>query len=121
MARGLDTRMRPVSRRRVARFAVGALAAATELPTSALAQRDGLDDAGAAAASPDELVIYANIEEDQSSELIQRFRSRHPRIKVRYRRQLSEQLYDRFLEDVATNRRTADLIWSSAMDLQMKL
>ena len=66
-------------------------------------------------------MIYANIEEDQGAELIQRFKSRHPSIKVRYRRQLSEQLYDRFLEDVAANRRTADLIWSSAMDLQMKL
>jgi iron(III) transport system substrate-binding protein len=113
--------MRPVSRRTVARLSVGALAAATELSPSALAQHEGLDDAGAAAASADELVIYANIEEDQASELVQRFRSRHPRIKVRYRRQLSEQLYDRFLEDVAANRPTADLIWSSAMDLQMKL
>ena len=108
-------------RRRVVRLAIGALAAAAELPTSALAQHDDLDDVGAATASPDELVIYANIEDDQGAELIQRFKSRHPGIKVRYRRQLSEQLYDRFLEDVAANRRTADLIWSSAMDLQMKL
>ena len=113
--------IRGISRRAVVNLAAGVLAAPAQLPTSALAQHDGLQDVRAAAASPDELLIYANIEEDQAIGLIRAFTSRRPGIKVRYTRQLSEHLYDRFLEDVAANRRTADIIWSSAMDLQMKL
>jgi iron(III) transport system substrate-binding protein len=110
-----------VTRRTAARLALGALAASTERPPSVRAQHDSLHDIRAGAASPDELLIYANIEEDQAVELIREFKSRHPGVEVHYRRQLSGELYDRFLEDVAANRRTADLMWSSAMDLQMKL
>ena len=110
-----------MGRRRVARLAIGALAAAAELPISALAQHDDLDDVGAATASPDELVIYANIEEDQGAELIRASSHATPASKCATEGSCLNSCDDRFLEDVAANRRTADLIWSSAMDLQMKL
>lgn len=113
--------MRGLTRRTIVRLTGGAISAATALPTRGLAQDYRVDDTRGTAASPDELLIYANIEEEQGVELISAFTSRWPGVKVRYRRQLSDQLYDRFLEDVAANRRTADLMWSSAMDLQMKL
>jgi iron(III) transport system substrate-binding protein len=105
-----------LGRRTIVRLAASAL---TAFP-SILAQ-GGLDDMREAAASAGELVIFANTEEELITELIRAFTLRQPRTKVRYRRQLSEQLYDRFLEDIAAHTRGPDLVWSSAMDLQMKL
>ena len=67
------------------------------------------------------ITVYSNIDLRVASELIRQFRAVYPKVGVNYVRQLSDQVYERFLEDVTGKRPTADVVWSSAMDLQAKL
>ncbi len=67
------------------------------------------------------LVIYANTGDQESAALLGAFRRAHPAIKVSFQRQNSAELYQRYVADIAAGRPSADLVWSSAMDLQIKL
>ena len=66
------------------------------------------------------VVIYAVADLQVVKPLISDFEQAHPEIKVEYHDLQSTDLYDRFLKEIGTNS-TADIVWSSAMDLQMKL
>ncbi len=68
-----------------------------------------------------ELVIYANTGDAETWPVLTAFRRAHPGIKITFRRLNSAELYERYVAETAANKPTADLVWSSAMDLQIKL
>lgn len=67
------------------------------------------------------LSIYSTTDMREVAQLLQDFRALHPQIKVEYADINSTELYSRFIAEVAAKEGTADLLWSSAMDLQIKL
>jgi iron(III) transport system substrate-binding protein len=67
------------------------------------------------------LVIYSTTDIDIASELIDDFQSLYPKIEVEYQDLNSGDLYNRFLSDVLSSPTSADVVWSSAMDLQFSL
>ncbi|HEY0687187.1 MAG TPA: ABC transporter substrate-binding protein [Steroidobacter sp.] len=67
------------------------------------------------------LSIYSTTDAREVAQLLQDFRSLYPQIRVEYLDINSTELYSRFIAEVAAKEGTADLLWSSAMDLQIKL
>ena len=53
--------------------------------------------------------------------LVKDFNTLYPGITVEYNDMNSTELYNRFISETAAGGDTADALWSSAMDLQMKL
>jgi iron(III) transport system substrate-binding protein len=66
------------------------------------------------------VVIYAAADLQVVAPLIADFERLHPEVKVEYHELNSAELYARFLREAGAESR-ADVVWSSAMDLQMKL
>src|SRR5262245_64738181 len=67
------------------------------------------------------VVVYATTDAVAANPLIKDFETLYPGIKVEYSDLNSTELYNRFIAEAAANNGTADLIWSSALDLQVKL
>lgn len=67
------------------------------------------------------LSIYSATDAREVVELLRDFRTLYPEIRVDYADLNSTELYSRFIAEVAAREGTADLLWSSAMDLQIKL
>ncbi|MFD1627486.1 ABC transporter substrate-binding protein [Azospirillum griseum] len=67
------------------------------------------------------LSIYSATDASAVSELLKGFEALYPKIKLEYADQNSTEMYNRFISEAAANTGTADLMWSSAMDLQIKL
>ncbi|MDP4022860.1 ABC transporter substrate-binding protein [Methylobacterium sp. NEAU 140] len=119
------------------RFAVGILLPALLLPASGLgpatAQVDlPLAPQDAPQAAPQDapraptkgeglVVVRGTTDEAEVASLVAGFREAHPGIAVSYTKMNSSHLYDGFVEDAAAGTGTADIVWSSAMDLQIKL
>jgi len=74
-----------------------------------------------AAKKEGKVVIYSTTDAVASNPLVKDFETLYPGIKVEYSDLNSTELYNRFIAEAAANNGTADLIWSSAMDLQVKL
>lgn len=74
----------------------------------------------AAAEKEGALSIYATTDAAEVSDLLAQFRALYPKLKVEYADQNSTELYSRYVAEAAAGA-TADFIWSSAMDLQIKL
>lgn len=66
------------------------------------------------------VVVYAAADLQVVEPLIVDFEQNHPDIKVEYHDLQTAELYQRFLSEAGADSK-ADVIWSSAMDLQMKL
>jgi iron(III) transport system substrate-binding protein len=66
------------------------------------------------------VVIYAAADLEVIEPLIVDFEQTHPHIKVEYHDLQTTELYERFLAETGPGGK-ADVVWSSAMDLQMKL
>ncbi|MBE0620727.1 MAG: ABC transporter substrate-binding protein [Burkholderiales bacterium] len=66
------------------------------------------------------VVVYASTDLQVVKPLIADFEMLYPEVKVDYHELNSTELYARFLREAGTESR-ADVVWSSAMDLQMKL
>lgn len=66
------------------------------------------------------VVIYATTDERLADPLIRDFEALHPGLRVDYHDMNSGQIYERFLAEEKAGGH-ADVIWSSAMDLQIKL
>ena len=66
------------------------------------------------------VVIYSTTDERLVGPLIRDFETLHPGLRVDYHDMNSGQIYKRFLAEQKTGGR-ADIVWSSAMDLQIKL
>jgi iron(III) transport system substrate-binding protein len=67
------------------------------------------------------LSIYSTTDAREVDELLRDFRALYPQITVDYADINSTEVYSRFIAEVAAKEGTADLLWSSAMDLQIKL
>ncbi|WP_336489281.1 ABC transporter substrate-binding protein [Methylobacterium nigriterrae] len=67
------------------------------------------------------VVIRATTDESEASGLLEGFRQRYPGVSVHYTKSNSSKLYEEFLAEAGAGGGTADILWSSAMDLQVKL
>jgi iron(III) transport system substrate-binding protein len=67
------------------------------------------------------LVIYAATDSKAAQPLIGDFNALYPGIRVEYNDMNSTEVYNRFISEAAAGGATADVLWSSAMDLQIKL
>lgn len=65
------------------------------------------------------VVIYANTE--RAALMVDGFRKRYPGIEVRYANVTSNEIQQRVVNETGADQPRADLIWSSAMDIQIKL
>ncbi|HEY4142408.1 MAG TPA: ABC transporter substrate-binding protein [Pseudolabrys sp.] len=74
-----------------------------------------------AAKKEGKVVIYSTTDAVSANPLVKDFEAMYPGIKVEYSDLNSTELYNRFIAEAAANNGTADLLWSSAMDLQVKL
>jgi iron(III) transport system substrate-binding protein len=74
-----------------------------------------------AAGKEGRLVVYATTDAAASNPLLKDFATLYPGVKVDYTDMNSTELYSRFIAEVAAGTGTADVLWSSAMDLQLKL
>jgi len=79
-------------------------------------------DSGLAAAAAREgaLRVDAVIEQHGVADFLDSFRRLHPDLAVEYHRPFSSELHPTYLQDVTAGRPTADILISSAMDLQFK-
>ncbi|SDC87863.1 iron(III) transport system substrate-binding protein [Cupriavidus sp. YR651] len=75
----------------------------------------------AAARQEGKVVIYSPSDVAEATYLIADFKSMYPGIEVEYHDLNSTEIYDRFLKEIQNRSATADVLWSSAMDLQVKL
>jgi iron(III) transport system substrate-binding protein len=75
----------------------------------------------AAAAKEGKVVIYSALDTKAAQPLIKDFSAAHPGIRVEYNDMNSTEIYNRFIAEVASGQGSADVMWSSAMDLQVKL
>jgi len=74
-----------------------------------------------AAKKEGKLVIYGATDSKAAAPLIKDFNALYPGISVEYNDMNSTEVYNRFISENAAGGDTADVMWSSAMDLQMKL
>lgn len=77
-----------------------------------------LESAGDAEGS---LLIWSAIGKEKASALVADFQAAHPRIRVTYLELPAREINDRVLATAGQRAKTADFLWSSAMDLQIKL
>ena len=75
----------------------------------------------AAARKEGKVVIYSALDTKAAQPLIKDFNAVYPDIKVEYNDMNSTEMYNRFIAEVASGQGSADIMWSSAMDLQVKL
>jgi iron(III) transport system substrate-binding protein len=75
----------------------------------------------AAANKEGKVVIYSALDTKAAKPLIEDFNKVYPNIKVEYNDMNSTELYNRFIAEQAAGQGGADVMWSSAMDLQVKL
>jgi iron(III) transport system substrate-binding protein len=65
--------------------------------------------------------IHTTTDETEAAGLLAGFQALRPNIRVEYDELNSTELYDRFLADAGGGKVASDLVWSSAMDQQIKL
>ena len=74
-----------------------------------------------AAAREGRLVIYSSTDLSAAAPLIAEFEAMYPSITVEYNEMNTSEVYGRFVAEILQHGRSADVTWSSSMDLQMKL
>jgi len=67
------------------------------------------------------LSVYSTTDAAEADELLDQFRSLYPGIHLDYHDQNSTEIFERVRRETGSGQVTADLVWSSAMDLQLKL
>jgi iron(III) transport system substrate-binding protein len=67
------------------------------------------------------LVVYGATDSKATQPLVKDFSALYPGIVVEYNDMNSTEVYNRFISEAAAGGNTADAVWSSAMDLQIKL
>jgi len=75
----------------------------------------------AAAKKEGKVVVYSALDTKAAQPLIKDFNAPYPDIKVEYNDMNSTEMYNRFIAESASGQGSADVMWSSAMDLQVKL
>jgi iron(III) transport system substrate-binding protein len=67
------------------------------------------------------VVVYSTTDAKLAQPLIKDFEATFPGVKVEYSDMNSTEVYNRFISENAAGAASADAVWSSSMDLQMKL
>src|SRR5881394_3442726 len=67
------------------------------------------------------VVVYSTTDAKLVTPLVKDFEAAFPGVKVEYTDLNSTEVYNRFISENAANATSADAVWSSSMDLQMKL
>ena len=67
------------------------------------------------------VVIYSTMDFAEAGPVIADFESLYPGIEVQYNEMISAEVYGRFVAETERDGSSADITWSSAMDLQIKL
>lgn len=67
------------------------------------------------------LVVYSSLDLPLARPMIEGFQARNPEVAVRYEELLTGDIYDRIVKETDEGKQTADVAFSSAMDLQVKL
>ncbi len=67
------------------------------------------------------VVVYSTTDTAAANFLIKDFQVLYPGISVEYNDMNSTEVYNRFISERAANAGSADVLWSSSMDLQIKL
>lgn len=75
----------------------------------------------AAAKKEGKVVIYSSTDTVAANPLIKDFQALYPGISVEYNDMNTTEIYNRFISEVAAGGGSADVLWSSSMDLQIKL
>ncbi len=75
----------------------------------------------AAAKAEGGAIVYGNADASEVAGVLAAFRGAYPGVRVRYADINSIDLYRRLILETRSGKRSADLVWSSAMDLQVKL
>ncbi len=75
----------------------------------------------AAAKKEGKVVVYSTTDTTAANFLIKDFQALYPGISVEYNDMNSTEVYNRFISEKAANAGSADVLWSSSMDLQIKL
>ncbi|MDB5916101.1 MAG: bacterial extracellular solute-binding family protein [Massilia sp.] len=99
-------------------LACTATAATAQVPPGYPADYSKIVDA---AKKEGKVVVYGATDSKAAAPLIKDFNQLYPTISVEYNDMNSTEVYNRFISETAAGGRTADVIWSSAMDLQMRL
>ncbi|MFZ1180657.1 MAG: ABC transporter substrate-binding protein [Herbaspirillum sp.] len=74
-----------------------------------------------AAKKEGKLVVYSATDSKAAEALIKDFNTLYPALRVEYNDMNSTEVYNRFISEAAAGGATADVLWSSSMDLQLKL
>jgi iron(III) transport system substrate-binding protein len=67
------------------------------------------------------LVVYSTTDSAAAAQLLRDFATIYPRVRVDYIELNSGELYNRFLNETAAGADTADVLWASSMDGQIKM
>jgi iron(III) transport system substrate-binding protein len=67
------------------------------------------------------LVVYSSLDLPTATTMLDSFQQRYPDIAVHYEEMLTSEIYDRIVSETDRGDPTADVAFSSAMDLQVKL
>ncbi len=102
----------------VALFALGAIGAHAQFPSE---YPTGYRKIVSAAQHEGRLVIYSSTDLSAAAPLISEFEALYPGIEVEYDEMNSPEVYARFVSETEVDGRSADVTWSSSMDLQIKL
>ena len=81
----------------------------------------GYADTIAAAKKEGKVVVYSTTDTAAAGFLVKDFQALYPGISVEYNDMNSTEVYNRFISEKAAGAGSADVLWSSAMDLQIKL
>ena len=76
---------------------------------------------GAANGASEELLVHGAMDLTAMEHVLEGFAAANPEVRVRYKELNTRELYTDFLESVTSGRPTADVLLSSAMDMQTKL
>lgn len=85
------------------------------------AQAEVVTYAPAQGAAQGELVIYSTLDNHLAAPLISAFQRSQPQVAVRYEDLLAGEIAARVMSETAAGQPTADFVFSSAMDMQIKL
>lgn len=110
------------SRRSGERLLAGLCALALHLLfcAAAFAANTGVDGSARSGRSQVRLVVHGTTDSSEVSDLMTEFMNRNPEVPVQYSKVSSNELFDDVVKPSGA-RGSADVIWSSSMDLQIKL
>ncbi|MEP6607591.1 MAG: ABC transporter substrate-binding protein [Burkholderiaceae bacterium] len=99
-------------------FLIGVAVAQAQVPAGYPAEYKAIVDG---AKKEGKVVVYSTTDAKLVTPLIKDFEAAFPGVKVEYTDLNSTEVYNRFISENAANATSADAVWSSSMDLQMKL